>query len=221
MKFKPFQLEQIATAALVDGLIGDWEPGLGKMVFGLAWPLIKDARRCLIVAPGGLHKQFRDEAMEKFGLHLTDLKHHRQIRPFKLHQPAPAGPTRFFITSYHDLGYNNTRKGRYPSLAQHLADLEPKGAGFDCVVIDEGTRLQANDSFLSHGIRRLAPRFRLVLTGTPIKNRLESIFWLLWWVAGAGEKQSGVALQSRFPYPGTAEARELFANQHLMLETAA
>ena len=51
MKFKQFQIDQIARAALVDGCIGDREPGLGKMIFATAWPLIKRARRCLIVAP--------------------------------------------------------------------------------------------------------------------------------------------------------------------------
>ena len=217
MKFRPFQLEQIARAALVDGLIGDWEPGLGKMIFALAWPLIKQARRCLIVAPGQLHHQFQEEALEKFGIHLTPLNHHDQLRKFSLHKPPPPkARTRFFITTYHQLGYNNTENGTLPPLAHHIATLtsEHKDAGFDCVVIDEGTRLQADEAYIANGVRLLKPKYRLVLTGTPIKNRLESIFWLLWWVAGASKTVS--ASLARFPYPGTPKARELFADHHLM-----
>ncbi len=255
MKFKQFQIDQIARAALVDGCIGDWEPGLGKMIFAIAWPLIKRARRCLIVAPGQLHRQFRIEAMEKFGIHLTGLRHHEQIRRYgidrrlrvdgtakplvdrKTLNPQPS--TRFFLTSYHDLGHNNTAGGTVPPLAKFLADLGKAGAGFDCVVIDEGTRLQANETHVASGVRMLRPKYRLVLTGTPIKNRLESIYWLLWWVAGAGEENDQIPMTNdekkkppagtqasgfksqpslRFPYPGTAKARELFANQHLMIE---
>jgi SNF2 family DNA or RNA helicase len=221
MKFKPFQIEQIARAALVDGALGNWEPGLGKMIFALAWPMIKRANRCLIVAPGQLHRQFRLEAMDKFGLHLTRLRHHGQIKKFGLHLPpltrhVAQRKTRFFLTNYHDLGQNNRCGGTVPPLAQFLADLAENGAGFDCVVIDEGTKIQANMAFIAIGVRILQPKYRLALTGTPIKNRLESIFWLLWWVAGAIPKAHNL-----FPYTGTPEARELFANQHLMTELEA
>jgi hypothetical protein len=221
MKFKQFQLEQIARSALVHGLICDWEPGLGKMIFGLAWPLIKQARRCLIVAPGGLHHQFREEALKKFGIHLTSLTHHDQITKFGLHKPAkPVGGsdgarTRFFITTYHELGFNHTEGGELPPMAHHIAMLD-KEAGFDCVVIDEGTRLQADETHIANGVRLLKPQYRLVLTGTPIKNRLESIFWLLWWVAGADDDKGAKGIK-RFPYPGTPKARELFAS-HFLLE---
>jgi SNF2 family DNA or RNA helicase len=95
-------------------------------------------------------------------------------------------------------------------MAHHLAMLGPK-AGFDCVVIDEGTRLQADEAHIARGVRLLKPKYRLVLTGTPIKNRLESIFWLLSWVAGARE-------EGTFPYPATPKAREVFAEHFLMQE---
>ncbi len=97
-----------------------------------------------------------------------------------------------------------------PTLARTIAQAEAIGGGFDCVVIDEGTKVQANDSHIANGVRQLNPKFRLVLTGTPIKNRLESAFWLCWWACG------GSALPTaRWPYEGTSEAREEFANQHL------
>jgi len=62
-----------------------------------------------------------------------------------------------------------------PSLATLTADV------FDCVVCDEAVRMKSSDSFVGLGVRKLRPAYRLVLTGTPIKNRLGDIFWLAWW----------------------------------------
>ena len=52
LKFKPFQREDPARAAMHDGAIIGWEPGLGKTFSAFAWPLIKQASRCLLVVPG-------------------------------------------------------------------------------------------------------------------------------------------------------------------------
>lgn len=68
---------------------------------------------------------------------------------------------------------------------------------FDCVVVDEGTRLKG-ESFLAAGVLRLRPKYRYVLTATPIKNRLPDMFQLAWWACGG----SRVAT-ARFPWaPG-------------------
>lgn len=78
---------------------------------------------------------------------------------------------------------------------------------FDCVVVDEGTRLQASESRIGASVRLLNPASRLVLTGTPIKNRLDSIFWLASWAAGA-----------RWPYSPCDSERERFASTFLQSE---
>ena len=62
LTFKQFQVEDVCRAAMHDGAILASEPGLGKTLEGIAYALIKQARRILIVAPGGLHKQWREEA---------------------------------------------------------------------------------------------------------------------------------------------------------------
>lgn len=68
---------------------------------------------------------------------------------------------------------------------------------FDCVVVDEGTRLKGS-SLQALGVLRLRPRFRYILTATPIKNRLPDFFPLAWWASGG----SPVAT-ARFPFrPG-------------------
>ena len=265
LKLKPFQREDLARAAMHDGVIISWEPGLGKTFAALAWPLIKQAKRCLLVVPGGLHRQFHETAIKSFKISLTTIRTQRDFFTYRLDKPKPeisgtASPvctvqTQFFITTYQDLGMNGgdewldeiTIEGKrhtapdlvrkrmvwcaesiqkynasdwlgvgderggfkcifVPTLSRLISTFD----SFDCVVVDEGTRLQANDSCISHGVRLLDPRYRLVLTGTPIKNRLESMFWLAWWAAGGSAEPT-----ARWPYPGDSDARGEFANQHL------
>lgn len=96
-----------------------------------------------------------------------------------------------------------------PTLARLIAIHD----AFDFVVVDEGVRLQSNDAHIATGVRTLNPRYRLVLSATPIKNRLESMFWLAWWAAG------GTAIANpRWPYAGTTDDRERFAADHLLTD---
>ena len=214
-RFKKFQTEDLAHAALTDGSVITWEPGMGKTIAGIAWPIIKEARRVLLVVPGQLHRNFRKEAL-RFNIHITSLTHRNQLTGFGITKPLPTPtkpklPTssfrhpRFFVTTYHQLGYNNTSRGQ-PSMSQCIAHLIKVGAGFDCVVVDEGTHLQAgDDTHIAKGVINLEPAMRLVLTGTPAKNRLGSFHFLACWAAG-----------DRWPYEQTRKARDLFERDHLM-----
>lgn len=63
--------------------------------------------------------------------------------------------------------------------------------------------MQGDDTLIGTGVRQMTPHFRLVLTATPIKNRLPDVFWLAWWAAGAKPEA-----HARFPYPEDAAARQ-------------
>jgi len=252
---KQFQIEDLARAALHDGAILSWEQGLGKSLAAVAWPLIKGARRTLIIAPGSLHHQLTISAARFFGKSLRPLASVEDFYARKLHLPAAkTGPPAFYITSYTAIGINGGdewspefgHKGQ-PTVSKVLAkrrrawcldnhqryttDIansigETRGGitcvwtptlarvaalhdAFDCVVLDEGTRLQATESRIAASIRLLDPAYRLVLTGTPIKNRLESIFWLASWAGGR---------YGRWPYNPTESDRERFADTFLQSE---
>jgi superfamily II DNA or RNA helicase len=97
-----------------------------------------------------------------------------------------------------------------PTVARILSQYETFGWGFDCVVLDEAVRLQ-EDSDVSLQIRMLNPRYRLLLTGTPIKNRLPSIFYLAWWAAGGHTEPT-----ARFPY--ALKDKGKFAKSHLEID---
>ena len=84
---------------------------------------------------------------------------------------------------------------------------------FDCVAVDEGVKMKGEDTLIGQGVRQMTPRYRLVLTATPIKNRLPDIFRLAWWAAGGTAEAN-----ARWPYPDEAAARDEFAEEFLISE---
>ena len=254
LKFKNFQIEDLARAACRDALILSWDKGGGKTFAAFAWPLIKEAKRTLIVGLEDLHPQFQDTA-KHFGHIPLPLKSIDDLKAWKLDKPRRSDKPQFFITTFQQLGLNGAdeatgeekrdgeivypetvikrRRKELKSLKSKVTFLEasenvgevrdgivcvwkPSLAtmlavhdSFDCVVVDEAVRLQGTDSYVSRGIRRLNPRFRMCLTGTPIKNRLESFFWLGWWTAKSPKEANDL-----WPYDPTSESRERFANDH-------
>ena len=95
MNLKTFQKQDLARAALKDGLILSWDTGLGKTWAMYLWPMLKvgfepvplDQQQqitglperirpkapILIVAPGDLHQQISDEGMAHFGVRVRRL----------------------------------------------------------------------------------------------------------------------------------------------------
>lgn len=64
------------------------------------------------------------------------------------------------------------------------------------IVVDEGTLAKGNESLRSKAIRGLRARHRFLLTGTPISNYVNDVFWLLWWTLG------NASLRFPFDYEG-------------------
>lgn len=269
-KFKNFQREDIARAACVDGMIFGHVQGLGKSLAAFAFPALKDAKRTLIVAPGGLVKQFRETAAKFYGKPLPVLRDITDLKKWGLDKPAKASmATQYYITTYEALTRNgadewqpekdsdgnpimkaNDKKRiieyrtwaknkalarltgkKYdpseaftsigvthngitclwqPSMASMLAIYEGQGAGFDCLVLDEATRLQSTTAKIACGIRKLNPAYRMVMTGTPIKNKVDSIFHLLHYAAGGHPTPT-----AQFPFTNDSESKARFANLHL------
>src|SRR5262249_3865731 len=92
-----------------------------------------------------------------------------------------------------------------------LADLSYNA--FDCVVVDEGVKMKGEDTLVGKGIRSMTPTFRLVLTATPVKNRLPDIFRLAWWATG-GRSEA----HARWPYKDDSSERYQFAETFMVSE---
>lgn len=63
---------------------------------------------------------------------------------------------------------------------------------FRVVCVDEGTKIKGDDSLTSKAVRALKARYRVVASGTPQKNFVTDLFWLLYWALGDSSP--------RFPY---------------------
>ncbi len=129
--FRKYQREDLARAAIMNGAIIGWDPGLGKTMAIFALPFLKKSRYTLIVAPAGLHEQIIDEGKTKFKVQVQVIKSQKQalelIRNGILPNNQTADPLlekseannlsvealaksdqppKFFITAYNWLGQN-------------------------------------------------------------------------------------------------------------------
>lgn len=82
---------------------------------------------------------------------------------------------------------------------------------FDVVLADEGVKVKGEDTIIGTGFRHLRPKYRYVLTGTPIKNRLPDVFMIACWVCDAMD-----GANARWPWG--PDQIEVFAQQFLVTE---
>jgi hypothetical protein len=116
-------------------------------------------------------------------------------------------------------GYNparpetDTRPKRYVKcvFSPSLADL--CWNAFAGVVIDEGVKMKGETTLVGRGVRSMAPRYRLVLTATPVKNRMPDVFRLAWWAVGGHAEATPI-----FPYRDESSERDRFAATFMVTE---
>lgn len=92
-----------------------------------------------------------------------------------------------------------------------LADLS--FTAFEGVGIDEGVKMKGEETLVGKGVRSMEAKYRLVLTATPVKNRVPDIFRLAWWATG-GRAEA----HARFPYRDDSEERSKFAQTFMVSE---
>lgn len=92
-----------------------------------------------------------------------------------------------------------------PSLAELCKD------EFDCVIIDEGTKIKGQSTLMGQGVRLMNPKYRAVLTATPIKNRLGDVFHLASFACGGNAEAT-----ARWPYTNEPGEQEKFETEFLV-----
>lgn len=127
-------------------------------------------------------------------------------------RPGPKLDRSYHIPEPHRTGIGEVRDGircvGSPSLSTLIADC------FDCVCCDEGVRIKGGETtHIGRGVLQLNPANRYVFTGTPIKNRLTDIFYLLSWVCGYSPEPT-----PRWPFGRELTDRHEFARNHLVME---
>lgn len=85
---------------------------------------------------------------------------------------------------------------------------------FRVVTIDEGVKMKGANTYVGQGVRQMDPEYRLVLTATPVKNRVPDLFWLAHWATG-GKTQA----HARFPYSSDPGDQNTFAETFMVSES--
>lgn len=159
----PFQKEGILFAARAGrSLIAD-DMGLGKTIqaIGAAELLQKEfgINRALIVCPTSLKYQWQTEIRRFTGRDALVIEGNARQR-----QPAYDADNFYAITNYNVVG----------------ADLAAiNQAEFDLVILDEAQRIKNWQTKTAQAVKQIASKYAVVLTGTPIENKLEELYSII------------------------------------------
>jgi superfamily II DNA or RNA helicase len=159
-ELRPYQLDGIAFSAGAGRAVLADDMGLGKTIQGIGvaellsrhWAVAK----VLIVCPTSLKSQWRNE-IRRFSDHSVRLV----LGSHKERSAQYAGDQFFTVCNYE----------------QVLRDiLAIERVAWDLIILDEGQRIKNWEAKTSRIIKALKSPFALVLTGTPLENRLDDLF---------------------------------------------
>jgi len=156
----PYQMDGVAFAAGAGRAVLADDMGLGKTIqgIGVAELLAREAgiERVLVVCPASLKSQWREE-IHRFSGRSAEL-----VVGGSADRPQQYRGSQFFTICNYE---------------QVLRDLEPvEQVPWDLIILDEGQRIKNWESKTSQVIRSLRSRFALVLSGTPLENRLDELY---------------------------------------------
>ena len=156
----PYQLDGIAFAANAGCAILADDMGLGKTLqgIGMAELLAREAgiRKVLVVCPASVKAQWRSEVLRFSG------------RDCQIVLGSAAGRSS---------QYRNECFFTICNYEQVLRDIIAiEGVRWDLIVLDEGQRIKNWEAKTAQTIKSLRSPFALVLSGTPLENRLDDLF---------------------------------------------
>ena len=191
LAFEPFDYQRETASTVLRRMRGRAiladEVGLGKTIeAGLILSELRLrglAERTLVVTPAGLVEQWRDELERKFSLPTSIVTARSGI-------PDCRGGGPVLLVSL--------ATARREPLKSELT-----GGGWDLVVADEAHRLRSTNSASGKLIRALTARFLLLLTATPVENRLQDLYEMISLVA-PGLLGTPAQFRTRFAAAGDA-----------------
>ncbi len=156
----PYQLDGVAFAAGVGRAILADDMGLGKTIQGVgaAEILAREAGigRVLVVCPASLKSQWRSE-IRRFSDRTVQL-----VTGGAAERAAQYDNDSFFTVCNYE---------------QVLRDILPiERVRWDLIILDEGQRIKNWESKTARIIKGLRSPFALVLSGTPLENRLDELY---------------------------------------------
>jgi superfamily II DNA or RNA helicase len=172
----PYQVRGALFAAYRGRCILGDDMGLGKTVQTLAAiELLAQERgieRVLVVAPASVKYQWESEIRKYTDRSVQVIEGGNQARRDLYRQP----------TFYRLINYE-----------QILRDLDELNAWHpDLIVLDEAQRIKNWESKVSRAVKKLRSRYAVVLTGTPLENKLEELYSIVQFV---DDRRLGPAFQ--------------------------
>ena len=156
----PYQLDGIAFAVGTGRAILADDMGLGKTIqaIGAAELLAREAgiRRVLVVCPASVKSQWVHE-VERFSVRSA-----RTIVGPAAQRAGQYGGDQFFTVC------------NYEQVLRDLTSIEAQA--WDLIVLDEAQRIKNWEAMTARVIKTLKSPFALVLTGTPLENRLDELY---------------------------------------------
>ena len=157
----PYQQEGVAFATFRSGAIIADEMGLGKTIQAIATAVMKKKlfgfRRTLIICPASLKEQWKQE-IEKFSHEKAIIVEGLPAQRAELYRKSDAY---FFIANYETVLRDYREMNR----------MEP-----DFVILDEAQKIKNFSTITAQSIKLLEKKHALVITGTPIENRLIDLY---------------------------------------------
>ena len=156
----PYQLDGIAFVASAGRAVLADEMGLGKTIqgVGVAEFLAREAgiKRVLVICPASLKSQWRNE-VHKFSDRSVQL-----IAGANAERASQYSSSEFFTVC------------NYEQVLRDITVIEQ--AHWDLIILDEGQRIKNWEAKTTRIIKGLRSRFALVLSGTPLENRLDELY---------------------------------------------
>lgn len=140
------------------------EMGLGKTLQAISTAVLKkdifDLKRTLVICPASLKYQWKKE-IERF----CDEKAMIVEGPREVRHSIYRKSTDFFIiTNYEAVLRDVTVLRKYPP---------------DMIILDEAQRIKNYDTKTSHAVKSIPKKHALVITGTPLENRLLDLYSIM------------------------------------------
>ncbi len=161
-KLFPYQKEGIEFATYRDGAIIADDMGLGKTIQAIGTAVLKkqlfDFKKTLVVCPASIKEQWKNE-IEKFSDEKAVVIQGNPKDRVELYQQKD---TFFFIVNYETVIRDVERIRQY---------INP-----DFVILDEAQRIKNYATKTAAAIKALPRKHALVITGTPIENRLIDLY---------------------------------------------
>jgi superfamily II DNA or RNA helicase len=172
----PYQMRGAIFAACRGRCILGDDMGLGKTVQTLAAAELlareRGIERVLVVAPASVKYQWETEIHKFTGRSVQVIDGGRKIRRALYGQP----------TFYRLINYELV-----------LRDLDELNAWQpDLIVLDEAQRIKNWEAKISKAVKRLRSRYAVVLTGTPLENKIEELYSIVQFI---DDRRLGPAFQ--------------------------